>query len=481
VALTTEYAALNVASKSANSFYLDPITQVKIWKTSDATTPVSNTGVNHDYAEGGPYCSRGWGTNGNHFTICAGVAGVGYYSVDFERGVGISNWRPFPAGGRPVRDINFCFSNNPATPRIAYSNIGGSIVRINTETNQVENTGYFPHTFSGDDGAWVHQDKNDEWFVYMVDSTAWVWNSKTNQTLSKRPPTRMNEPRMERNGRYVAMVTDGQDGVIWDLKTDQIIGSVNRQPYSTDGTGSFAHNSSSAGFFISINPDLSWPSRYWLLDPSQVPIKPLYISNNAFWGGEHKSGNWIQDSTDWPNGDFRRQWVVSSSYSPVTSNNSLFIGGGGAQGYLRYNGGPTTTDPMSRTTNSTDFRLLCHSYHATSDYWALPFGTTSPDGKIFIFNSDMMASGRFDLFVVEVPLTAGTSTGPARRDPVSLRTGSPVIVNIHDIRGRLIRRFISSGDIKNEKLLRELPQAGVFLVQLKFPDFCQIRKIVRLK
>ncbi len=37
-------------------------------------------------------------------------------------------------------------------------------------------------------------------------------------------------------------------------------------------------------------------------------------------------------------------------------------------------------------------------------YFSLPMGTPSPDGKVVVFNSNMNGSGRYDLFVAEVPL-----------------------------------------------------------------------------
>jgi len=51
-------------------------------------------------------------------------------------------------------------------------------------------------------------------------------------------------------------------------------------------------------------------------------------------------------------------------------------------------------------------RLLLHHYSLEKplDYWTLPFGMPSPDSKVTIFNSNMNGSGRYDLFVAEVPL-----------------------------------------------------------------------------
>ena len=43
------------------------------------------------------------------------------------------------------------------------------------------------------------------------------------------------------------------------------------------------------------------------------------------------------------------------------------------------------------------------SYNS-GDYWALPKGTPSPDGKVVVFDSEMNAAGRYDAFIAEVPI-----------------------------------------------------------------------------
>src|SRR5207247_8683262 len=45
-----------------------------------------------------------------------------------------------------------------------------------------------------------------------------------------------------------------------------------------------------------------------------------------------------------------------------------------------------------------------HSLQIPLNYWSLPLGKPSPDGKVVIFNSNMNGSGRYDLFIAEMPL-----------------------------------------------------------------------------
>jgi hypothetical protein len=54
--------------------------------------------------------------------------------------------------------------------------------------------------------------------------------------------------------------------------------------------------------------------------------------------------------------------------------------------------------------DGSDARLLAHHYSVNISYWDYPFVMPSPDGKVVIFNSNMNGSGRYDLFIAEVPL-----------------------------------------------------------------------------
>ena len=76
-----------------------------------------------------------------------------------------------------------------------------------------------------------------------------------------------------------------------------------------------------------------------------------------------------------------------------------------------------------RRLNGTDVRILCHNYSWSGlydpdtdawydDYSDTPFASTSPDGKLVMFNSNMgKRDGRVDVFIAEVPLTGGGGGG----------------------------------------------------------------------
>src|SRR5207249_11311964 len=160
----------------------------------------------------------GWGPSNNTHTILIRGDGMAYYLVDFTRGRGFSNYRALPAAARPGMDLRFSFSSVAGQERIAYVINGGQLKRFNTATMRVENTGNFPLSTALD--GWLQQDKNDEWFVGLADAqTAFAWNSRTNQVLTH-SESWLNEPRLVRDGRYIALTNGNSTVRPGDLATN---------------------------------------------------------------------------------------------------------------------------------------------------------------------------------------------------------------------------------------------------------------------
>ncbi|HYR14646.1 MAG TPA: Ig-like domain-containing protein, partial [Mycobacterium sp.] len=215
---TAAYLALGVPSQPAGFSYQDPVTGVRVWKVTSSTTPSANSGAGHDYSDGPNEVSLGWGAGNNTHTIVVGVPqGVAYYLVDFTRGVGFSNYRRLPV--QPGRDLCFSFSDLPSQPRIAYIITGGQLVRFNTASMLVENTGFFPLNLGM--FGWLQHDKTDGWFAGLTtdQTVAFAWNSQTNQLLTH-GETWLNEPRLERDGRYIALTNSNNTMRLWDLSTN---------------------------------------------------------------------------------------------------------------------------------------------------------------------------------------------------------------------------------------------------------------------
>jgi len=375
------YNALNVPGQPAGFSYNDPTTSVKVWKVTSSTVPAPNTGAGHDYADGPNQVSLGWGANNDTHTILIRGDGMAYYLVDFTRGVGFSNYRLLTV--QPRMDCAATFSSVAGQERILYIMTNSQLVRYNTATMSVQNTGYFPlsQTFQ----TWLQQDKNDVWFVGMVNATtAFAWNSQTNQYLTD-GETWLNEPRLERDGRYVVLTSGTGTVRVWDL-SNNTLGPV-------QSVSSFFHNADLRGQWVHTNTNFSAPFGQvrQVVSGGALSAPPTTILLQSAGAGFHQAGNWVQSDADL-GGDLTRQWSFISGFNysnPSWESSLLWQEAIGVQ-----------------RSDGSDRRLLLHHYDPQIPlvYFSLPFGMPSPDGKVVIFNSNMNGSGRYDLFVAEVPL-----------------------------------------------------------------------------
>jgi len=379
------YLALNIASQPAGFSYNDPVSGVRVWKVTSSSVPTTNSSAGHDYSDGPNEVSLGWGPNSNTHTILIGPpqsAGK-YYLVDFTRGVGFTNYRRLTV--QPAHDLGVSFSNLAGQPRIAYIMTGTQIVRYNTATMQPENTGGFPLDLSTIGGglSWLQHDKNDVWFAGLLNdqSTAYAWNSETGE-LRTHAETWLNEPRLERDGRYIALTNSNSTIRLWDLATNTF------GPTQNDRLNIWlGHNANLRGQWVTTDVNADAPFDLDRYQPSGGQIVKTRFLNNSAGAGVHHSGSWVQSDAEL-GGDLDRQW---SFFSGV--DNNAFT----ATALWKQAIGAVRSD-------GSDARLLVHHYSINPIYFADPFAQPSPDGKVVIFNSDMAGSGRYDLFVVEMPL-----------------------------------------------------------------------------
>jgi len=374
------YLTLNVPSQPAGFSYNDPATGVKVWKVTSSSIPSANSGAGHDYSDGPNEVSLGWGAGNDTHTILTRGDGMAYYFVDFTRGAGFSNYRRLPV--QPKRDLCVSFSNLPSQPRVAYILTGSQVVRFNTATMQVENAGNFPINLSAVGAfGWLQHDKTDVWFAGLTadQTVAFAWNSQTNE-LRTHGEAWLNEGRLERDGRYIALTNGNSTFRLWDLATNTF------GPTQSDRLNFWlGHNANLRGQWVTTDVNASAPfdlDRYY---PSAGQIAKTRFLNNSTGAAVHHSGNWVQSDAEL-GGDLNRQWSVLSGVDTIWPT-VLWMQ---AIGVVRSDG--------------SDARLLVHHYDVNPIYFADPFAQSSPDGKVVIFNSNMAGSGRYDLFVAEVPL-----------------------------------------------------------------------------
>jgi len=374
------YLALDVPSQPAGFSYNDPTTGVRVWKVTSSSIPSANSGAGHDYSDGPNEVSLGWGAGNNTHTILIRGDGMAYYFVDFTRGAGFSNYRRLPV--QPKQDLCVSFSNLPSQPRVAYILTGSQVVRFNTATMQVENAGNFPIDLSAVGAfGWLQHDKTDGWFAGLTadQTVAFAWNSQTNE-LRTHGESWLNEGRLERDGRYIALTNGNSTFRLWDLATNTF------GPTQSDRINFWlGHNANLRSQWVTTDVNADAPFDLDRYDPSGGQIVKTQFLSNSAGAGVHHSGNWVQSDAEL-GGDLNRQWSFMSGIDAMWPGVAWMQ----AIGVVRSDG--------------SDARLLLHHYDLNPIYFADPFAQPSPDGKVVIFNSNMGGSGRYDLFVAEVPL-----------------------------------------------------------------------------
>ena len=355
--------------------YLDPVSRVRVWRATSENYPCAgNTGLRqHDYGDTNQI-SHEWGDG--YQTLFLRTCDE-YHLVDFKRGAGFTNWRKFAPGAHPDSDLSFVFSNNPDTPRIAYSIHNGVLIRYNTATNQTENIGNFPKIGWLARG-WLQNDITDTWFVAngAPQASCKAWNSRTNDSREKTIPD-FDECHIENRGRYIELNTGNGGDSVWDLKTDIV------NPFNPP-TGHTFHMASPSGYFTSVDVDSGGGrTPYYRMDPATG--KSVLIYDNAKYGydysGFHHSGNWVYQSA--PD---EQQWFLISTFGENTAGAFLKR----AIGFMRLDG--------------SDIRFLAHSYNEIVDYWKIPRAMIAPNGKLVVFDSEFRGASSGDVYVVEVPL-----------------------------------------------------------------------------
>src|SRR6266550_4012641 len=375
---------LNVTLKDASG---NPLTGRPVaWTSSTPTVmTVSPTGLVTDVADGGTatVTATSEGKSGTSAVTVQAPLPAGSVADPTLLPVAsgqVPNMAAYTALNVARQAACFSFSSVVGQERIAYVINGNQVKRFNTATMQVENTGFFPLT--GTFQRWLHQDKNDIWFTGLQDnSTAFAWNSQTNE-LRTHSETWLNEPRLERDGRYIALTTSNSTIRLWDLVTNTF------GPTQTDVLNIWlGHNANLRGMWVTTDVNASAPfdlDRYY---PSGGQIVKTRFLNNSAGAGVHHAGNWVQSDAEL-GGNLNRQW----SFVGGVDNNAFTATALWKQaiGVMRADG--------------SDARFLVHHYSTNATYSDDPFVKPSPDGKVVMFDSNMAGSGRYDVFVAEVPL-----------------------------------------------------------------------------
>jgi hypothetical protein len=364
----------------AGGFYRDPWTGVRVYRLTSPEFPVPSPGWNHDYAEGGDEVSlpREGGTR----SVLVRQNGGVHWLIDFHPDTGVRNARPLEGPLAPFMDVAFAFSNNPATPYLAYTSNGESIVRFDVRTMSPVPGDGWPQAESG--AAWLHQSENDGLFVWMrlEEATMVAFEPSTNTKKTYVNPD-FDEPRVDRAGRYVglSMSTPPNGLVVWDWDANGPVWATHGDPDVP-----FAHAASLRRRWIVTDWNSPLPNQFGMFLPA-VPDSAARIGGVSVSNTVHGNGSWIQHPADLDD-----QWALFNHYGSLRPARlpwplSPWISPGG----------------MVLMTARGQARLLAHSYNATDEYNFFAFAKLSSDGAYVLFTSDMNGSGRSDIFLAELP------------------------------------------------------------------------------
>ena len=386
---TDDYIGRNVPDLEAGGAYLDPWTSVTVYKLTSRTFPAdsnpncvaSNPNWTHDYSEAGYEVSLPY--NGSTRAVLVRQnpeSGGPWWLIDFTPGVGVGNARCLAGTGmQPRVDLAFTFSNNAATPYYAYVSDGTGVRRFDIRTlSEVPGDGW---PVMDADATWLHQSENDGFFVWMLGSNGSTVVGYEPSTGTRKTYTNpdINEPRIDRAGRYVGLsMNNPHNGLlVWDWVDDAITWGTSGDPGIP-----FAHNASLRRRWVVVDWNGSFPNEFAMFTPD-VPNSGQPLGGPAPSTLVYGNGNWIQ----YP-GDLNDQWALFAHYSSlVPPEGPAWLAPGGLV-FMTPNG---------------ERRLLGHSYNTSGTYSYFTFPKLTADGHYLQFVSDMNASGRSDVFLVEVP------------------------------------------------------------------------------
>lgn len=423
---TTAYNALNVPAMAPGTLFSDPVTGVKTWKVTSATTPVAGMWAPW-YPQMGLGISQAWGTNLDQYHVTLyNLTNDTCYVCDFgpswsSNPVGPYNYRVLPSS----RLISYAggtasFSRRAGNPHIMYILASGGKVRLYDVSAGVfvdSNAAALGYSASWPSTGWSWNAGISQWFMVnaaetwaharLSSNTFVAINLVTGATQSWAAPFLVDDAYI---GYGDFATGDGQNVAVWDLDANT---QIAQNPPLTGANGwqggeATSHVAIMRGYWIAQNTEGSGslpfpaaiisqsnPTTTVIGSTSAVPYCPKAVPQY------HTSGNW------WLQTPGSGQYFLQSTVGTLQISPNYPASEGHALSFVNVWAG-------------TMYRLG-HSYSvnpATNYYYEQPHAHISHDGKLVMFGSNMLqtptaiapnaGSKQVDLFVMEVPLQAGT-------------------------------------------------------------------------
>jgi hypothetical protein len=379
-----------IAALAAGGSYVDPASGVKVYKVTDGTHPVTNSGMAVLYSTQGMQINGPWGTN--QYTIFFHNGNGQSYLVDYQLGGTFTNYRTCPAapGAQAMSRV---------TPHIMYYVTGSVINRYDCQANALANIAPFPIAFKTTtaQNSWFMVNQNDTWASAIASDgqsvTSCNMTAGTQQTVSN-----ANLDEVYIGYTTQALINDDAGGsgataaYVYNFLTNTKA-SINL-PFGQYPT--ISHVPSMNGFWIATD---NWtggghmPLNQIAYDATHTaPTKT--VSDNkggtCYYGQMHVSGHWSQSGAQ----QFALYSFDHDTNAADTSNLKYGMHfcdiSTGIMYCLGYHNSDDSTTNMAHTVGN-------------SNYWAQAHASPSNDGKIVIANSNLQNTNRLDVYLWEVP------------------------------------------------------------------------------
>jgi hypothetical protein len=402
---TTAYAALNVPGMAAGTAFSDPVTGTRTVKVTDTVTPTAVATATRGYivlyASQGLQIAGPWGTGLNKYTIIfEDFHNNQWWLCDYTLGGTTSNYRTVTIQGAAG---SFAFDRaNPGF--LWYVDASSNLHYYNTFTNANADYGPFPASWPGVLNGWVMVNTTNTYATAIntngsiVTSMNLVTGAVTTRTFAN-----MNELYLIYGNTAFVNNDNGAGGlpaslVMWNVAANTTLNS--QLPYSANFQ-KYNHTAPLNGYIASLDTNAS-PMQIWRTNTDATYSNPSATS--WYYGQWHLSGHWMQPAvadqfmliSTWY--DNPGSWTAAAQYQLAfirVSDAATFTLGHAYTSQIANAFDPASAPGASVTADST--------------YWNLPFASSSNDGKLVLFESNMMTNnttGHQDIFLMEVPTSA---------------------------------------------------------------------------
>jgi hypothetical protein len=439
----TAYTSQNVLAMASNTKFTDAVTGVTMWKITSSTVPGTSQYCPW-YSNLGLAVSQAWGTNLDQYHIAfADVNGPGWV-CDFgpswsSNPVGAYNFRALPSINGSATGTSAPFSRMAGNPHIMYILTTGGALRL----------------YNVASSAFVDSSAASLGYSSSWPSTGWPWTTAISQWLMINAQETFATANNGNTGDSIVYTLNLTNGTAATVSKASLGGSLddlyvgygkpttnncfsgdvppgNAYSYNLDtstllpanptlttsnwvGFNGFSHQASLNGYWTALESNKGGGTMQILkLRGDGTNNAASDILWSKYWGQYHMCGHW------WTQGSGTNQYMLISMDWNASGNSSLPSGWASTENYAL-----SFVNPDTGNTHRLGFHYsVCGQSSGNvaagsgigfssapggaSQYYSQAHASISHDGKLVIYGSNMGNQARVDLFVAEVPITAGT-------------------------------------------------------------------------